>query len=117
MKTDISRPAILFFFLAFSIVLQLVMLSGCATDDQLTVVPCRNNSVVVLGPEDVVAVMRRAWFTDEQIEQLGLELRDALASHGAARVQAADCTEALFLTEGNFIYVTVRGHGSFFYSR
>ena len=71
---------------------------------------------MVLDPDDVVTVMRRAWFSDEQIEQLGLELRDALASYGAARIRSDNCTEALFLTDGHFIYVTVRGHEAFFYS-
>ena len=115
MKVNISRSAILSFFLAFFTVLQSVMLGGCATH-QLAVVPCRSRNVVVLSAEEVVAVMRRAWFPDEQIERLGLELRDALASHGAARIRSADRTQALFLTDGHFIYVTVRGRGGFFYS-
>lgn len=102
-----------FFIIAFSI-LQSMMSGGCATQ-RLAVVPYHNQNTVVLNAKDVVAVMRRAGFYDEQIEQLGLEFRNALALHGACRIGSVDRTEALFLTEDNSIYVTVRGRGNFFY--
>ena len=114
MKFKISKSVkISFFFVAFTI-FQAVMIAGC-TAQRLVVISHNNDNLAVLCPEDVVAVMRRASFSDEQIEQLGPKVRDALAFHGACRIKSGDRTEALFLTQGNFIYVAVRGHGNFFY--
>lgn len=115
MNARISRFVTLSFLGAALTVVQLVMLGGCAAN-RLAVEPHPGRNVVVLSAEDVVEVMRRAWFSDEQIKEVGPKLRDALAFHGAARIRSDERTEALFLVDGDLVYVVVRGRGGFFYN-
>ena len=113
MKQDRYRIASGGSFIMLSL-LALLCVVGC-THNQARVIPAGNRQVAALSADDIVRVMRRAGFPDEQIEQLGPELRDALAFHGAAGIRSGEHNEALFLVDGYFIYVAVRGRGGFFY--
>lgn len=113
-NVNVRRFVALWLLAALFAVLLLTLMSSCASH-QMSVVPQRNGDSIVLSPAQVIALMRRADFSDEQIENLGAELRDALAFYGAARIKSQDSVEALFITDGCRIYGAVSGRGIFFY--
>ena len=83
--------------------------------NKLKVVPLGNQDVIELSADDVVRVMHRAGFSDEQILELGPELRDGLADSGAAQVRLRDKVEVVFAVHGNYVFITTRLRGSFIY--
>jgi len=74
----------------------------------------RKNQPAV-SAEYVVQVMLRAGFSDEQILQLGTDLRNELARSGAAQISVGDKVEATFAVQGDYVYVTAYKRGSFIY--
>ncbi len=79
------------------------------------IVPLGNQDVVVLNADDVIQVMRRAGFSDQQILELGTSLRNALLHAGAAQVKLRDKVEAVFAVHGDYVFITTRLRGSFIY--
>jgi hypothetical protein len=100
----------------FIILLSSAMLAmaGCAVTEP-QVLPISNREVAALSAEDVVQVMLRAGFSDEQILQLGTDLRNELARSGAAQINVEDKVEAIFAVNGDYVYVSSRLRGSFLY--
>lgn len=74
-----------------------------------------NRDVADLSPNDVVQIMRRIGFTDEQILALGTSLRDALFQSGGAKVIDGKEVEALVRVNGTQIYIGSRTRGNFIY--
>ena len=74
----------------------------------IQVVPQSNREVADLSPDDVVRIMRRIGFTDEQILELGTAVHDALFLSGAARVVKGNQTEAIVRVSGAQVYVGSR---------
>ena len=77
--------------------------------------PQTNRDVADLSPNDVVQIMRRVGFTDDQILALGRNLRDALFQSGGARVMDGKEVEALIRVNGTQIYIGSRTRGNFIY--
>ena len=113
MKQDMYRVAIngLLIALSFSALLGVV---GCA-HTQARVTPVSNRDVAALNAEDIVRVMLRAGFSDEQIIELGTDLRNELARAGAAQISVEDKVEGIFAVDSDFVYVSSRLVGSFIY--
>jgi len=92
---------------------------GCAhSNTGIRVVPLSNRSVLDLNPDDVVEVMRRAGFSDNQILEYGTDLRNGLAESGAVQIKIGKKVEAVFainLSEGNCVYISTRLRGNFIY--
>jgi len=86
---------------------------GSPLGDEVTPVP--NRDVAALTADDVVLVMRRAGFTDDELLKLGPALRNAIATNGAARIRYGKKTEALVAVVGDFLHVSSRRRGSFIY--
>jgi hypothetical protein len=101
----------LFIVLSLSALLGTV---GCA-HNQAQVIPVSNREVAALSAEDIVRVMLRAGFSDEQILELGTDLRNELARSGAAQIDVGDKVEAIFAIDGDYVYVSSRLRGSFIY--
>lgn len=80
-------------------------ISGCSNSG-FRVVPLHNHEVATLGVEDLVYIMMEAGFTDEQIHEFGPEIRDALASSGAAQVKLNGLVEATFTVDGGCVFVS-----------
>jgi hypothetical protein len=57
----------------------------------------------------------RGGFSDQEILDLGPDVRNTLASSGAAMIRIGDKVEALFALDGNFLHVSTRTRGSFIY--
>jgi hypothetical protein len=79
------------------------------------IVALSNQNVVALSADDVIQVMRRAGFSDQQILALGTQLRNALLYSGAAQAKLRDKVEAVFAVHGDYVFITTRLRGSFIY--
>ena len=90
-------------------------LAGCATPNTAQVVSLANPHVAALDADDIVRVMRRAGFSDQQILESGTDLRNTLASSGAAKIQMDDKAEAIFAVDGRYLHASSRHRGSFIY--
>ena len=82
---------------------------------QLQVTPLSNQDGIALGAEDIIRIMRRAGFSDEQILQLGTDVRNALLLSGAAQVRLKDKVEVIFAVHDDYVFITTRLRGSFIY--
>jgi hypothetical protein len=95
-------------------------ITGCARSATgIRIVPLGNRSVLTLSADDVIQVMRRAGFSDQQILQYGPELRDGLAQSGAVQVRVNDKVEAVFAVnrdQGDCVYISTRLRGNFIYN-
>lgn len=81
---------------------------------EFEVVPLNNRDVATLSSDDIVRIMRRSGFSDDQILQLGTEVRNGLLLSGAVQVRKKK-VEAIFAVRGDYIYITTRLRGSFIY--
>ena len=94
-------------------------LGGCDQPNQMQVISVANRDIAPLEADDVVVTMRRAGFSDREILDLGPEVRNALASTGAAMIRtgdkAGDKVKAIFAVDGKFLHVSTRARGSFIY--
>ncbi|GAI19495.1 unnamed protein product, partial [marine sediment metagenome] len=106
MKQDGYRVVIGGLFIVLSLSALLGM-GGCA-HNRAQVIPVSNREVAALSAEDIVRVMLRAGFSDEQILELGTELRNELGLSGAAQINVGDKMEAIFAVDGDYVYVSSR---------
>jgi len=93
--------------------------SGCASTrgnkSQFQVIPVSSQDVAELSSDDVVRVMRRVGFSDEQILELGAQLRDGLLLSGAVQISRNNIVEAIFVIRDNRVHITARLRGNFIY--
>jgi len=80
------------------------------------VVPLSYQEVLALSSDDVVRVMRRAGFSDNQILEYGTDLHDALARSGAAQIKIDKTLQAVFAINGDSVYISTRLRGNFIYN-
>lgn len=78
------------------------------------VIPRKNMEVVTLSPDDIVRVMQRVGFADEQILDLGTDLHNALRFQGSAVIVYRKETLAIFAADGDYVRIRSRS-GSFDY--
>lgn len=90
-------------------------ISGCG-DEPLKIVPVPSRNVLALTPNDIIQVMSRAGFSDDQIIEFGPLVRKGLLNSGAVQVRQGDTVEALFAVQADFVYVSTRMRGSFVYN-
>ena len=94
--------------------------NGCAhpgeSDTAFKVIPIGSRDVAVLSSDDIVRVMRRAGFSDEQIVELGTQLRNAILQSGAVEVKRGKVIEAIFAVNGKNLFITTRLRGNFIYN-
>jgi len=114
-NSRISSVAILLTLLALVV---LGIGGGGSSSTGIRLIPLSNRSVLALNPDDVVEVMRRAGFSDNQILEYGTDLRNGLAESGAVQIKIGKKVEAVFainLSEGNCVYISTRLRGNFIY--
>jgi hypothetical protein len=94
--------------------------NGCAqpgeSDTTFNVIPIGSRDVAVLSSDDVVRVMRRAGFSDEQIVDLGTQVHNAILQSGAVEVKRGKVIEAIFAVNGKNLFITTRLRGNFIYN-
>ncbi len=71
--------------------------------------------VVRLSPDDVVRIMQRVGFSDDQILDLGPDLYNALLLSGAAEVFYGKRTEMIFLVSNRQVQIQSHSRGTFVY--
>jgi len=76
------------------------------------VVGKKNMSVASLAPDDIVRIMQRVGFADEQILDLGTNLHNALRFSGAAEITYRRQKLAIFAIDGD--YVRIQSHAGTF---
>jgi hypothetical protein len=110
-----------------SITIMLILLAllalgavGCSRESTgIRVIPLSNRSVLALSPDEVVEVMRRSGFSNNQILEHGTDLRNGLAESGAVQIKIGKKIEAVFainLNDGNNVYISTRLRGNFIYN-
>jgi hypothetical protein len=92
---------------------------GCALrrGEGIQVIPkSSSGGVLQLSADDVVAVMRRAGFTNEQIWEHGTAVRDGLAQAGAVFIKVNNKIEAMFVVKDENIQIYTLSRGYFVYN-
>ena len=107
-KTENTSFLLIVFLLFFHII------TGCANIES-RVIPVGNPEVTALIAEDIARIMLRAGFSEEQILELGTDLRNELSQSGAAQIYINGKVEAIFAVSGKCVYVSSRKKGSFVY--
>lgn len=80
------------------------------------VIPVSNRHVLDLNADDVVQVMRRAGFSDNQILELGTDVHDGMLGSGAVQLKLKGKVEAVFAANGDDVYIGTRLRGNFIYN-
>ncbi|MFB0553060.1 MAG: hypothetical protein ACETWQ_07065 [Phycisphaerae bacterium] len=80
------------------------------------VIPLNHQEVLTLSSDDIVRVMRRAGFSDNQILEYGTDLHDALSRSGAAHIKIDKRLQAVFAINGDSVYISTRLRGNFIYN-
>ncbi len=80
------------------------------------VIPLNHQEVLTLSSDDIVRVMRRAGFSDNQILEYGTDLHDALSRSGAAQIKINKRLQAVFAINGDSVYISTRLRGNFIYN-
>jgi len=81
----------------------------------LRIVARSGRELVRLSPEDVVRIMQRVGFSDDQILELGPDLYNALLLSGAAEVYYGKRTEMIFVVSNRQVQIQSRSRGTFVY--
>ena len=94
---------------------------GCAPaitsySSKLCITPLSNQNTIDLRANDIVQMMQQVGFSDEQILELGTDMRDSLSRSGAAQLAINDEVEAIFAVNNDFVYIATRLRGSFIYN-
>jgi len=93
---------------------------GCARRATgIQIVPLSSYSVLALSTDDLIEVMQRAGFSDEQILEYGPDVYDGLANSGAVQVRVGNRVEAIFAINrdrGDCVYISTRVRGNFIYN-
>ena len=80
------------------------------------VIPVSSRNVLALSADDIVQVMRRAGFSDNQIMELGTDVRDGLLGSGAVQIKLKDKVEVVFAANGDDVFIGTRLRGNFIYN-
>jgi hypothetical protein len=114
---SISQKSKLSAAMRLSLFIIALSLTGCAyTSRGIVVEPLNSQNVLNLSADNVVDIMRAAGFTDEQIIEHGMAVRDALAQTGAARIFVNRRVEAIFAVKDQDIYISTELRGLFIYN-
>lgn len=92
-------------------------LAGCGYQNTgIQFIPVSNREILTLNADDIVQIMRRAGFSDNQIMQYGTDLRNGLAQSGAVEVRINRKVEAIFAINGDSVYISTRLRGNFIFN-
>jgi hypothetical protein len=81
----------------------------------LRIVARSGREVVRLSPDDVIRIMQRVGFSDDQILELGPDLYNALLQSGAAEVFYGKRTEMIFVVSNRQVRIQSHSRGTFVY--
>lgn len=81
----------------------------------LRIVARSGREVVQLSPDDVIRIMQRIGFSDDQILELGPDLYNALLQSGAAEVFYGRRTEMILVVSNRQVRIQSHSRGTFVY--
>jgi hypothetical protein len=90
-------------------------IAGCIRSG-IQVVAVPSTDVLTLGPEDVIQIMQRAGFTDEQIKDHGTKVWEGLAKSGRVQITIRGRTEVIFGVNKDDVIITSLTRGLFIYN-
>jgi len=93
----------------------LLCFAGCKSV-KLNISPVGNPDVADLTAEDIVLILIRAGFTEDQVMVLGTALHNQLSTSGAVEINGENKVEAIIAVSGDCIYVSSRMRGHFIYN-
>lgn len=83
--------------------------AGCATTGSIqpaSIRPIPNNSYCDLDAEDTVNILSSTGISEEEILELGLSVRNAMARSGGVAIKRGDTVETVFSCQPPFVYIT-----------
>jgi hypothetical protein len=84
--------------------------------DGLSIVAMNNREVArTLNADDIVRIMQRVGFSDQQILDLGPDLYNALRRSGAANVYSGERLEMIMAVNNQQVQIQSTARGTFFY--
>jgi hypothetical protein len=83
--------------------------------DVLRIVAVSSREVARLSPEDIIRIMQRVGFSNDQILELGADLHQALLLSGGAELFYGKRLEMLFAVNNKEIQIQSRTRGTFIY--
>ena len=86
-----------------------------ANEPLLKIEPFTSSEVAQLSADDIVRITKRIGFTDQQVIELGADLRNALYLSGGARVIYRGNVDALIQVRGPDIYIQTASRGQHVY--
>ena len=81
----------------------------------LQIVARSNREVARLSPDDVIRIMQRVGFSDDQILVLGTDLHNALLQSGGAEVYYGKSLEMILAVNNQQVQIQSRSRGTFVY--
>lgn len=82
----------------------------------LRIVPMSNREVARrLNADDILRIMQRVGFSDQQILDLGTDLYNSLRMAGAAKIYNGERLEMIFLVNNQQVQIQSSARGTFFY--
>jgi hypothetical protein len=93
-------------YISLLLMLLALGLGGCVGNRGFEIFPLNNQNVLTLSSDDIVRVMRRAGFSDNQILQYGEDLHIALAQYGAAQIKINKKLVAVYAINGDDVYIS-----------
>jgi hypothetical protein len=114
MKSIIQKSKV-FDITILSLLLLSLFMSGCIRTG-IQVVPVSSNKVMILSAEDIVQIMQRTGFSNQQIIDYGPALQRSLASYGGAQITIRGKVEVMYAVQGEDIFISSLSRGSFIYN-
>jgi hypothetical protein len=113
MKSEFEHRTVVFCLLAAACALGG---AGCAPEPPKPIVDAvAAPQQVELTPDDVVNVLRRAGFTNQEILEIGPQVRDAVAASGGVSITFNGKVQAILAAENGLLYITAAGRGTYMY--
>ena len=114
MKPVMHKPKIFNIMILLSLLLAL-SITGCIRTG-IRVLPVSANNVLILSADDIIQIMQRTGFTDDQIVELGPDVQRNLATYGGAQITIRGRMEVIFAIDGDDIFISSLTRGSFVYN-
>jgi hypothetical protein len=92
-----------------------MILGGCMRSG-IKVVPVPSQDVLTLTPDEVILILQRIGFVNEQIREHGWSVSEGLAKSGAVRIFVDGSVEAGLAIKGDEVFISSRSRGQFIYN-
>ncbi len=92
-----------------------MILGGCMRSG-IKVVPVPSSDVLTLTPDEVIIILQRIGFSNDQIKEHGWPVSEGLARSGAVRIFVDGAVEAGLAIKGDEVFISSRSRGQYIYN-